>query len=34
MITDSGDVIFHVKFSALTFKPIDQEVLDGTVSQI
>ena len=30
----SGDVIFTVKFKAITCRPLEQEVLDGTIQEV
>ena len=34
VIDDSGNVVFAVKYSALAFRPDDNEVMDGVVKEI
>lgn len=34
VINDEGDAEFNVKYSAVTFKPLNQEVMDGNVTQV
>ena len=34
VIDDGGNVVFAVKYSALTFKPVENEVMDGVVKEI
>jgi len=34
VIDDGGNVVFAVKYSALAFKPDENEVMDGVVKEI
>lgn len=34
VIDDNGNIVFCVKYSALTFKPVENEVMDGVVKEI
>lgn len=34
VIDDNGNVVFLVKYSALAFKPLENEVIDGVVKEI
>lgn len=34
LICENADVIFKVKYNAVTFRPVSQEVLDGVVQKV